>query len=70
MNEKIIPFSYRRIADKKRAFPTFFALLGISAALVIAYVVSPKFKGVIGLVAVATLTASIMVYLPSGIDSA
>lgn len=63
MNENIIPFSYRRIADKKRAFPLFFVLIGISVALVISYMISPKYRGVIGLVAICAMTAAMMVYL-------
>lgn len=63
MNENIIPFSYRRLADKKKAFPLFFALVGISALLVIASRISPKYPGVISLAAVCTMTASVMVYV-------
>ena len=63
MNENIIPFSYRRLADKKKAFPLFFALVGISVFLVIASRISPKYPGVISLAAVCTMTASVMVYV-------
>ena len=63
MNEKIIPFSYRRLADKKRAFPIFFALIGISFALVFVSMLVAKYVGVIRLVAIGTLTAATMVYV-------
>lgn len=63
MNENIIPFSYRRRADKKKAFPLFFALVGISAILVIASRISPKYQGLISLAAVCTMTASVLIYV-------
>lgn len=63
MNEKIIPFSYRRLADKQRAFPLFFALVGISVVLVAVSMVTPKFAGVVSLAAVATMTASVLIYI-------
>ena len=63
MNENILPFSYRRLADKRRAFPLFFILIGVSAALVVASMISPKYKGVISLVSICTMTAAVMVYV-------
>lgn len=63
MNEKIIPFSYRRIADKRRAFPLFFVLVGISAILVIASMITPKYSGLISLASICTMTASVMMYI-------
>ena len=63
MNEKIIPFSYRRLADKKRAFPLFFTLVFISALLVLVSMSIEKYAGVVSLLAVASLTATCMVYL-------
>lgn len=63
MNEKIIPFNYRRLADKRRAFPVFFALVGISVVLVIASMITPKYPGVISLVSICTLTASVLIYI-------
>lgn len=62
MNEKIIPFTYNIKSDKKRAFPLFFAILGVSLAVVILSVISPKYQGVISLVAVVGLTASVLIY--------
>lgn len=63
MNEKIIPFSYRRLADKRRAYPTFFMLIGISAALIVVSMYIKKYAGVVSLAAICTLTASVMVYI-------
>ncbi|MBQ9071380.1 MAG: hypothetical protein IJY23_08560 [Clostridia bacterium] len=63
MNEKIIPFSYRTLADKRRAMPTFFTLIGISALLVVLSMTVDKYAGIISLLAVAGLTASTMFYI-------
>ena len=62
MNERIIPFTYNIKSDKKRAFPLFFAVLALSFAVVILSVISPKYQGVISLVAVVGLTASVLIY--------
>ena len=63
MNENIIPFSYRRLADKRRAFPIFFLLIGISVILVFASMITPKYSGLVSLTAIGTLTASVMIYV-------
>ena len=63
MNEKIIPFSYRRLADKRRAFPLFFVLIGISAILVVTSKVSPKYPGIISLASICVMTAAVLVYV-------
>lgn len=63
MNENIIPFSYRRLADKRRAFPVFFLLIGISAVLVIASMIATKYSGLISLASICTMTAAVMMYV-------
>ena len=63
MNENIIPFSYRRLADKRRAFPLFFALVAISAVLVVVSMITPKYPGVISLISICFMTATVMVYI-------
>ena len=63
MNENIIPFSYRRLADKRRAFPALFTLIGVSAVLVIASMITPKYSGVVSLVSICTMTAAVMIYV-------
>lgn len=63
MNEKIIPFSYRRLADKRRAYPVFFTLLMASAALLVVSMFITKYAGVVSLGAICTLTASVMIYI-------
>lgn len=63
MNENIIPFSYRRLADKRRAFPVFFILIGISAVLVVASMVATKYSGLVSLASICTMTAALMIYV-------
>ena len=63
MNENIIPFSYRRLADKRRAFPIFFTLVGISAVLVVLSMIVTKYQGLVSLGAICTMTASVLVYV-------
>lgn len=63
MNENIIPFNYRRLADKKRAFPVFFTLIGISAFVVVLSMLTTKYQGLISLAAIGTMTASVMIYV-------
>ena len=63
MNENIIPFNYRCLAQKRRAFPLLFTLIGISAVLVIASMITNKYSGVISLVSICTMTASVLVYV-------
>ena len=62
MNDRIIPFTYNIKSDKKRAFPLFFAVLAVTLAVVVLSVISPKYQGVISLVAVVGLTASVLIY--------
>ena len=62
MSDKIIPFTYNIKSDKQRAFPLFFSVLIISIAVVVLSVISPKYQGVISLVAVIGLTASVLIY--------
>lgn len=63
MNDRIIPFTYRRLADKKRAFPLFFTFIFASAIFVVLSMTVKKYAGVISLVAVGLLTATCMIYL-------
>ena len=63
MNEKIVPFSYRRLAEKKRAMPLFFTLITISFALVAVSMFITKYSGVVSLGAIGTLTAAMLVYI-------
>ena len=63
MNENIVPFSYRRLADKRKAFPVFFTLIAISAVLVIVSMITPKYSGLISLASICTMTASVLVYV-------
>ena len=63
MNEKIIPFSYRRLADKKRAMPLFFTLIAISFALVAVSMFITKYSGLVSLASIGTITAAMMVYI-------
>ena len=62
MNEKIIPFTYRPSADKRRAFPLFFILIGCAAVFVAASLISPLYRGLLSLVAVFLLTGAVLVY--------
>lgn len=63
MNEKIVEFSYRRLAEKKRAFPLFITLMTVSFALAIVSMFIPKYSGVVSLVAMGTITAATLVYV-------
>ena len=62
MNDRLIPFTYNLRSDKKRAFPLFFGVLALTLAVVILSVISPKYQGVISLVAVVGLTVSVLIY--------
>ena len=63
MNDKIVPFSYRRLPDKKKAFPLFFSLLFPSCILFIVSMNISKYAGVMSLLSVVGLTASMLVYI-------
>ena len=63
MSDRIIPFTYRPITNKKKAIPLLFVLSGISAALVILSVQLERFAGVVSTVAILSLTATVMFYL-------
>ncbi len=63
MNDNIIPFTYRRLADKRRAMPIFFMLIGISAVLVIVSMNIKRYAGLVSLLAVIGLTVSMLFYI-------
>ena len=63
MNDSIIPFSYRKLADKRRAMPAFFALVAVSAILVVVSMSIKRYAGLVSLLAVIGLTASMLFYV-------
>ena len=63
MNDKILEFTYRPIADKKKAFPLLFVLLGVSLSLVILSMQINLYKGVISLLAMVGIIASTYIYV-------
>ena len=62
MDERIIEFSYRPTSDRRRAMPTFFAVLSVSAVLVALSTFLPKYKGVVSLFAMIGLCASVLIF--------
>ena len=62
MDERITEFTFRPPSDKRRALPPFFALLFVSAVLVTLSTFLPKYKGVVSLVAMLFLCATVLVF--------
>ena len=62
MNDRITEFTYRPIADKRRALPPFFALLTVSAVLVALATFLPSYKGVVSFVAMLFLCATVLIF--------
>lgn len=62
MIDGIFEFTFRPIPKKGKAITVFFGALIIAAALVIASVISLKYKGLISLAAVAFMCAALYVY--------
>ena len=63
MSDRIIPFTYRPVTNKKNGMPLLFILAGISTALVILSAQLERFAGIVSTVAIITLTGAVMFYL-------
>ena len=62
MIDGIYEFTFRPIAKKGKASVVFFGALAIAAVLVIASVISPLYKGLISLAAVALMCSSLYIF--------
>lgn len=58
----ITEFSTRAKSSNNNARIAFFLLLGASVAVFAAYFISPLYKGIIGLVGIALITAAVLIY--------
>ena len=63
MSDRIIPFTYRPVTNKKNGMPLLFALAGISVALVVLSIQLERFAGIVSTTAIIALTAAVMFYL-------
>lgn len=55
-------FSARAKSSNNNARVAFFTLLGASVLIFVAYFISPSYKGIIGLVGIALITAAVLIY--------
>jgi hypothetical protein len=63
LSERIIPFTYRPVTNRKNGAPLLFVLAGVSAALVVLSLQLERFAGIVSAAAIIFLTLTVMFYL-------